>query len=207
MKEEKKILTNRTLVGWVRKILGKEKYEPDAVPDAAAKMVESFIERAASEEEITEESVKGLIEELTEEGFTGVAEDENGVAEDENKEGSCCSYAMKRNIVASLQEIRKFAEEHDLAATMVKALLTLLAEMALNALKGKVSGTVLAILLNALNYDRARAEAYKEGEIAGRNAKIITQYFPHTEDGLPDLPGNGGISEEKTDIFSIARDA
>ena len=42
------------------------------------------------------------------------AENEEAAYEDPGEKRGC-SYAMKRNIVASLQEIRRFAEEHDLA--------------------------------------------------------------------------------------------
>ena len=48
----------------------------------------------------------------------------------------------------------------------------MLAEMAIEALRGKVSGTVLAILLNALNYEKDKEAAYRQGELDGRNAKM-----------------------------------
>lgn len=109
---------------------------------------------------------------------------------------------------------------------MVRALLTLLAEMALGALKGKVSGTILEALLKIFNYERMKEEAdlrsqldkeeilrvkeesYRLGEIAGRNARISREIFPEQPAEVPDLKGTpvaGG--SEKPDIFSMARQA
>ena len=157
----------------------------------------SLIERASGER--VNEAVPSAGDESGE-------RDEKAV-EDAPEQKKGCPYAMKRNIVASLQEIRRFAEENDLAAAMVKAILNLLAEMALGALKGKVSGTVLAVLLNALNYERDKEEAYRRGEVDGRNARITTEYFAEGDDGLPHLKGVSRQRERGEDIFSMARDA
>ena len=116
-----------------------------------------------------------------------------------------CPYATKRAIVESLAEIRRFAEEHQLAATVVRALLTLLAEMAAGALKGRVSGKVLDLLLKAIRYDRARMEAYAEGETAGRNARIRMEIFPAQERELPDINGPIHTPPAPASIFDIAR--
>ena len=120
----------------------------------------------------------------------------------------CCPYGVKRNIVSSIAEVRRFAEEHKLAAEIVKALLKILAEIMINALKGKVSAGTLLILLNALNFDSARDEAFKEGERAGRNAKIEEEYFPKVDDGLPRFHGTvKPRPTQRDDIFTLARNA
>lgn len=114
-----------------------------------------------------------------------------------------CPYAMKRNIVVSLEEIRRFAEKHNLAATLTRALLTLLAEMAVGALHGKVGEKALETLLNAFNYTRHVNDAY----IRGRNEKIETEYFPENKE----VPHLGGMQKDDPDddesIFNIAKDA
>ena len=185
----------------------------EAVSEATPSEEETGSEEAARSDEPVESDETSNFNEIAigEKGSTG--ETENAVCEQpegeagEEKANESCPYVLKRNIVASLQEIRKFAEEHNLASAMIKALLTLLAEMAIDALKGKVSGTVLAILLNAMNFDKARSEAYREGEIAGRNAQIIEKHFPSTDDGLPHLASGPSPESVKEDIFSIARNA
>lgn len=119
----------------------------------------------------------------------------------------CCPYGVKRNIVNSIREIRKFEEEHKVAASVMKALLRIMAEIAVNAMKGKVSAGALLMLLNALNFDKAKASAYEEGELAGRNARIEEEYFPSADDGLPKFTGIKSSTTLRDDIFSIARDA
>ena len=141
------------------------------------------------------------------------AEENDQPADGEEREGlerseGCCPYGVKRNIVRSIEEIRRFSCEHQLATEIVKALLKILAELAVNAMKGKVSAGTLMLLLNAMNYDNAKEEAYKEGEKAGRNARIEEEYFPTVEDGIPQFNGMIKNSHQKRDdIFSIARDA
>lgn len=184
-------MNRKTIIEWVRQMLHKENVDLKDLPSPTQQTVDRLIERA------TRETPRGLEQPALPEEFDNP----------DNSESPSCSYMLKRNIVASLEEIRKFAEEHHLASAMVKALLTLLAEMVINALKGKVSGAALAVLLNALNFDKARSEAYREGEIAGRNAQIIEKHFPSTDDGLPHLSGGANPEKEGVDIFSIAKQA
>lgn len=187
--------------GWLsrlKELLGQHWKDVGEIPsEPEAAVVTSLIERASGER--VNEAVPSA-------GDESVERDEKG-GEDAPEQKKGCPYAMKRNIVASLHEIRRFAEENDLAAAMVKAILNLLAEMALGALKGKVSGTVLAVLLNALNYERDKEEAYRRGEVDGRNARITTEYFAEGDDGLPHLKGVARQRERGEDIFSMARDA
>lgn len=192
-------ISNRTILGWMKKILGKEKIDFSMLPDPEEVKIDGLIAKATGEPDEGENGEHEVDDTKTKEGEQ----------KDNKPNALCCSYEVKRNTVLSLQEIRKFAEENQLAATMVKALLTILAEMALNALKGKVSGTVLAMLLNAINYESARKRAYEEGEIAGRNAKIVITHFSEEPegDGLPALPGGRRNKPESNDIFSLAREA
>lgn len=118
-----------------------------------------------------------------------------------------CPYATKRAIVESLAAIRRFAEENELASTVVRSLLTLLAEMALDALKGKVGIKALETLLKAFNYDSARKEAFREGEKAGRNARIKEEVFPPQETILPDINGSLRKPSRGASIFEIAEGA
>jgi hypothetical protein len=134
------------------------------------------------------------------------------VPKDPEEPPRSCPYATKRAIVESLNEIRRFAEEHQLATTVVRALLTMLAEMAIGALKGKVSGAVLEALLKAFNYERDKQRAYEQGELDGRNATIIETHFPEPNnppgtDGLPHVNGIVSNPEGSSNIFELARSA
>ena len=145
-------------------------------------------------------------------GVPSVPEDETverliGKASVNGEEKRGCPYATKRAIVASLQEIRRFAEEHQLASTVVKALLTLLAEIALDALKGKVSGRILEALLKALNYDRDKKTAYSEGRKEGANDKIEMVHFADKSDEVPNINGAIRPNSGAASIFDIAKAA
>lgn len=204
------------VIEWVRELLHRHEKEIENLPgDISAETVERLIAKGTGEEfpetnhkndnNLKETKNDGENEENHEDAGNRDKDPEKNPAEEKVKES--CPYALKRNIVESLQEIRRFAEENQLAATMMKAILTLLAEMAVNVLKGKVNGTVLAMLLNALTYERAKADAYREGELAGRNAEIIMKHFPEEGDPskLPDLKGT--FTKRGENIFSMAREA
>lgn len=121
-----------------------------------------------------------------------------------------CPYAVKRNIVESLREIRKFAEENNLAATMVRALLTLLAEMALGALRGKVNSSVLDSLLKIFSFEAAVADAYTRGEQAGKEAALEKEFFPASPEEVPHLRGLTPSRSDSTtlpEIFRLARES
>ena len=92
--------------------------------------------------------------------------DGGGDRDDEPKRESC-PYATKRAIVESIDEIRRFAEEHKLAASVLRSLLSLLGEIALGAIKGKVSRQILELLLKAINYELAIDEAFRKGHDDG----------------------------------------
>ena len=125
----------------------------------------------------------------------------------EKRIGDCCPYYFKRNLVESIAEVRSFAERHELASTFVKGLLTLLAEIAIKAMKGKVDSSVLMLLMNAINFEKAIENAFKDGRIAGRNDTIEERYFPDKEDGIPHFNGKKSQVNNPNDIFNIAREA
>ena len=83
----------------------------------------------------------------------------------------------------------------------------MLAEMAIEGPERKVSGTVLAILLNAPNYEKDRRRLTARVSLDGRNAKIVAEYFPDEDDGLPHLKGGSGREVKSPDIFSVAKEA
>ena len=89
----------------------------------------------------------------------------------------------------------------------MEEILRIVAEIVLNVLKGKVSSALLLMILNAKNFDKAREEAFREGEIAGRNARIEKEYFPGVDDGIPSFRDAKPKTRHNNSIFSIARDA
>lgn len=203
-KENEKIPSTKGILAWVKEILHLKAPGMDRLPsEPAPEVITTLINKA------TGESTADNGKETTDGGQREA---------DSDKRPESCPYALKRNIVESLREIRKFAEENDLAATMVRALLSLLAEMAVGALKGKVSGTILESLLKIFNYEREREEsalryrlekeeAYRQGVIAGRKARIEIEEFPAVTEDVPDLKGNTTPKSCGDSIFRIASEA
>ncbi len=180
MKKERK-----SIVEFLRSLFRKEKADMEELPAPPSdETVNRLLDRALGEK-------------------TGEPTKENG-AEDagEEKAKESCPYATRRAIVESIAEIRRFAEENKLAASVLKALLTLLAEIALGTMKGKVSRHILETLLRAINYEFAVDEAFKKGHTEGRN-ELIEERYPSDDDGLPHI--NGPLFRpDGTSIFDVA---
>lgn len=139
---------------------------------------------------LSEETVKRLTDRTLGEKSSDTFEEADGAeATDKEKAKESCPYATRRAIVESIAEIRRFAEENKLAASVLKALLTLLAEIALGTLKGKVSRHILETLLRAVTYE----------------LDMETRY-PTDDDGLPHI--NGPLYRpDGTSIFDVAAEA
>lgn len=208
-KENEKIPSTKGILAWVKEILHLKAPEMDRIPsEPTPEVITTLINKATGESTPTEDQ-----QPKSKEG-SPKSEDQQPKSKDQS-----CPYALKRNIVESLREIRKFAEENDLAATMVRALLSLLAEMAVGTLKGKVSGTILDALLKVFNYEREKEEsalriklekeeAYRQGVIAGKNAGIEIEEFPAVTEDVPNLKGNTAPSScDNGNIFRIAGEA
>ena len=131
----------------------------------------------------------------------------------EEKEGACCRLPMviKRNIVNSIEEVRRFAEEHELAVTAVESVLGMILEVAVGCAEGKVSRQMLLWALRVLNYERDKAEARRKGELDGRNAAIEERYFQGRPEDVPYLTSGTdtplGDEQDEDDIFEMARSA
>lgn len=182
---------------------------PEASPESAA------AEEATEEDEKEQTSAAAPVEEPSEDekeptpAAAEVATAINDAMKDPKEEPkSCCKLPMiiRRNIVESIEEIQRFASEHKLAVSVMEAALQMILEIAVGCAEGKVSKQMMMWALKVLNYEQAKAEAAREGEIKGRNAKIEEKYFPKDEDGVPAL-SNSKPRQEPDDIFTLARGA
>lgn len=172
---------------------GEEKAEPAEASKEKAEPTEASKEKAEPSEASKEKA------EPTEAG--------------EEKEGACCKLPMviKRNIVNSIEEVRRFAEEHELAVTAVESVLGMILEVAVGCAEGKVSRQMLLWALRVLNYERDKAEARRKGELDGRNAAIEERYFRGRPEDVPYLTSGTdtplGDEQDEDDIFEMARSA
>lgn len=192
MKEKKSILQ------WVREMLRIKAPDLTTLPEPPSEQVVTSLVNKASDNTPVTSSEQSDSSEQSEQNDTIAPKKES------------CPYAVKRNIVESLREIRKFAEENNLAATMVRALLTLLAEMALGALRGKVNSSVLDSLLKIFSFEAAVADAYTRGEQAGKEAAFEKEFFPASPEEVPHLRGLTPSRSDSTtipEIFRLARES
>lgn len=195
-----------------RRNMGNGPELPAALSEETAEklMNRAMGEDAHATQESAEESGSASDEGSGKGGDSADVSGETGAGEENAEKGSgkvreSCPYATRRAIVESIAEIRRFAEEHKLAASVLKSLLSLLAEIALGAMRGKVSRQILEALLRALTYELAVEDAFKKGHSEGRT-EFIEERYPADDDGLPHI--NGGImGAEGTSIFDVAAEA
>ncbi|MDE6576744.1 MAG: hypothetical protein K2J82_07905 [Muribaculaceae bacterium] len=206
MKKEK-----RNLLDWFKNLVRNSAPDMDSVPEPPDdQVVSTLMSRAlyAGDDGKADEPNKNKEEKEVEiEDKKSLPEDVDLSEMEAGERKTCCPFAVRRNIVLSLEEIRRFAEEHHLAENVIRALLTILAELAIGAMRGKVSSKALDILLKVFNYETALADAYARGEKDGRNAGIEEEYFPKESDGLPHLRGIPGHNPQLPDIFTLATQA
>lgn len=201
MKKEKK-----NILEFLRSLFRKEAPELVTLPETpSAGTVERLINRTIDPSSSTGRS------DIESDGRedSDASDEKNKDADNDNKDSDkkkeSCPYATKRAIVESIAEIRRFAGEHKLAASVLKALLALLAEIALGALRGKISRQVLETLLHAINYELDMEEAFRKGHEDGRK-KLIEERYPSDDDGLPHINGTL-LRPDTTSIFDVAAEA
>lgn len=83
--------------------------------------------------------------------------------------------------------------------------------IAKDAMVGKISPETIALAIKAQNYDADVAAAVEEGEIAGRNARIMENLRKSKKgDGTSPLNGkNGsaGVGRKSKSMFDLANEA
>jgi len=100
------------------------------------------------------------------------------------------------NLAESMKMLEKMQEERGLSDETIDAAMELVMQIAHEAIMGKFTPETMDMAMKALNHDSEVAAARREGEVAGKNAKIDeTLRKPKTGDGLPAMGGtNNGPS-------------
>lgn len=118
------------------------------------------------------------------------------------------SQMYKENLDMSVAEIKAFQEENGMTPEDTSKFLNTLNEFIGEVVDGKLTKTTLARMKKALDYDMDVEMAAKNGEVAGKNAKIDAVKEKSKKktdgDGLPAITGQGATAEaqpkkEKTD--------
>lgn len=99
----------------------------------------------------------------------------------------------KKNIAESLVAVEKMEKEENIPTDKMDEALAALELMAKDVFSGIYSVENVRMALKAINYDADLADASREGEVRGRNAKIQERLRKSSRgDGTADLAGTNG---------------
>lgn len=119
----------------------------------------------------------------------------------------------ERNMDGTLETLRQFQQERGLSDEETDAAVEFLIGVVRDGVMGKFSAEALDMALKAINHDNDVAQASEEGEIAGRNHKVVeTLRKSNKGDGTSPLGGKHGAPpamEDDTDddVFALASKA
>ncbi len=116
------------------------------------------------------------------------------------------------NMDATLETLRKFQSERGMSDEQVDKVVDFLLTIVRDGVMGKFSTETLDMACKALNYDADVAAAGEEGEVAGRNSKIVEGLRKSKKgDGIAPLGGkNGegaGAPKKAQSMFELANEA
>lgn len=115
------------------------------------------------------------------------------------------------NMDTSLETMRQFQVENNLEDAQMDAIAAHLLTIAGDVVMGKFTRDSLELARKALNYDIDVAAAGEEGEIAGRNTRIVEDLRKSKKgDGIAPLGGKnreGGAPKKSQTMFDLANEA
>lgn len=105
---------------------------------------------------------------------------------------------LDANREMSISEVKAFAEEMKMTPEQMLEFLSNVDELTSNLVRGRIDRKLLGLIKKAVDYDQAVTEAAEVGEVAGKNAKIVTEKItPKDGDGLPKITAADDIEVEK----------
>lgn len=118
----------------------------------------------------------------------------------------------EKNLAESLAKLQQFQQERGLSDEQIDEAYDLVTKIGIDALNGKVSVESVDMALKALHHDTDVESAREEGEVAGRNQKIVEQRRrAKGGDGVRALGGANNSStrgnEKEPDILDFALEA
>lgn len=117
------------------------------------------------------------------------------------------------NMDATLETLSAYQQENELSDEDIDSITAAWLQIVRDGVMGKLTKETIILLANALNYDADVAGAKEEGEVAGRNAKIVEKMRQAKKgDGLQNLNGknNNGVPGQATggkSMFDWANEA
>lgn len=119
----------------------------------------------------------------------------------------------EKNMDVTLETLRQFQAERGMRDEQIDQVVGFLLGVVRDGVMGKFSTETLDMACKALNYDADVAAAGKEGEVAGRNAKITEKLRKSNKgDGTAPLGGKNGQGhssspQKNQSIFDLAAEA
>jgi hypothetical protein len=118
----------------------------------------------------------------------------------------------EKNMDTTLETLRQFQSERGMSDEQIDKLVELLLGIVRDGVMGKFSTETLDMACKALNYDADVAAAGEEGEIAGRNAKVVEKLRKSKKgDGTAPIGGKNGQGAAPTrkeqSMFDLANEA
>ena len=118
----------------------------------------------------------------------------------------------EKNLPASLSAIETWAKEQGIDDEDIDDATTILSRICGDFILGKIAPATLDMILKAQRHDTDVANAREEGEVAGRNAKIVEKMRNSKKgDGITNLNGRNGTPSQKANkqqsVFDLAREA
>ena len=117
----------------------------------------------------------------------------------------------QKNTEQTLETLRQFQNERGLSDEQIDEIMGKAIGIVSDGVVGKFAPETLEMIMKAMNYDTDVANAAEEGEIAGRNAKIVEKLRQQKDgDGTMPLAGKNGTptrSAKSRSIFDEAKDA
>ena len=118
-----------------------------------------------------------------------------------------------RNLQTTLSKtLPEYMQEHGLSEEDIDAICAAWIQIVKDGIMGKLTPETITLIANALNHDTDVANAQEEGEVAGRNAKIMEKMRNSKKgDGIQNLNGRNGSPSQKGNkkqsVFDLAREA
>ena len=118
-----------------------------------------------------------------------------------------------RNLQTTLNKtLPEYMQQHGLREADIDAICAAWIQIVNDGIMGKLTPETITLIANALNHDADVANAQEEGEVAGRNAKIVEKMRNSKKgDGITNLNGRNGTPSQKANkqqsVFDLAREA
>lgn len=108
-------------------------------------------------------------------------------------------------------EARAFSLGRGMSEDQFMESIKMLREVGNSIAEGRPTVEAFELVARGLDFERAVAQAFADGELAGRNARIEMEFMGDgPSDGLPHLASTGGAGKQRnriSSIFDLAREA